>query len=379
MAKMSLLVCLVALVSLFSCSHNATQTSADVVRRFGVPDSVYSPNYASGFKINYYGTDKLIEVANPWDSTITPDYFLINNSGRSNFDGLPVVKAPVTNWSAFSSSQVVLADILDVLETLRSVAEPEYISNDFVKQGIADGRIKSVGMAAVPDMEVLLLSKPQFVFVSPFKDNQYDRLREGGLVVVPDAGYLESSPLGRAEWIVFFGAFFNLEKQAVTYFNNIENEYHNLQSALLKVSNHPSMTTGYLYQDVWFLPAGESYLATLFADAGAIYPYSKTKGTGSLALDFEKVFHDTHNSDFWILTVNHPGNFTYNDLRAMDDRYADFMAFKNKKVVCSNTHASGYFERGWMEPQTILKDLAKAFHPQLFPDYKPVYFDLIKN
>jgi iron complex transport system substrate-binding protein len=145
------------------------------------------------------------------------------------------------------------------------------------------------------------------------------------------------------------------------------------------VQNRPTLTTGNLYQDVWFSPAGESFIATLFRDAGASYPYSETKGTGSLTLDFEKVFHDSHNCDFWMLIVNHPGQFTYSDLQAMDDRYADFEAFKNKKVVCSNSHTSGYFERGWMEPQIVLKDLAKAFHPQLFPDHKPVYFDLIVN
>ena len=376
MAKRLLHVCLSAIVFLFSCTYNARQASVDLTSP-GEPDSVYIPKYASGFTISYYGTDKIIEVANPWDSTLAGDRFLIRNSEKGYLNGIPVIKAPVTNWSAFSSSQVVLAEILGVLETLKSVAEPEYISNDYVQSGLKSGSIRNVGMASMPDIEVVLLSNPQFIFISPFKDNQYDQLREAGLVVVPDAGYLESSPLGRTEWIVFFGAFFNLEEEALDYFKKAERSYQEVRQQLAGIQNKPTLTTGYLFQDVWFLPAGKSYIATLFRDAGAAYPYENTDGTGSLALDFEKVLHDTHQCEFWVLTVNHPGEFGYNDLEAMDARYADFSAFTNHKVVCSNTFSSRYFERGWVEPHIVLKDLAKVFHPDVFKNHQPVYFNII--
>lgn len=376
MAKILLHLCLSALVFLFSCTNSVKQASF-TSNTPGEPDSVYIPKYASGFKISYYGTDKLIEVANPWDSTLAGDRFLVSNSDKEYIGDIPVIKAPVANWSAFSSSQVVLAEILGVLETLKSVAEPEYISNEFVQNGLKAGFIRNVGMASMADVEVLLLSQPQFIFVSPFKDNQYEQLREAGLVVIPDAGYLENSPLGRTEWMVFFGAFFNLEKEALDYFNEAEKSYQKVRQQLVGIQNKPTITTGYLFQDVWFLPAGDSYIAALFRDAGAAYPYDETDGTGSLALDFEKVFHDTHQCDFWVLTVNHPGEFGYNDLKAMDVRYGDFSAFKNRRVVCSNTFSSQYFERGWVEPHIVLKDLAKAFHPDVFKNHQPVYFKSI--
>lgn len=377
MAKLLPIVYLCASFLLFSCTFGEKKSVITDLSELGTPDSVYIPNHAGGFSISYYGPDKLIEVANPWDSSLAPDYFFIDNSGNHSIKGIPVIKAPVTNWSAFSSSQVVLADILGVLETLKSVAEPEYISNGQIKTGLQTGAVKNVGMASMPDLEVLLLSHPQFIFVSPFKDNQYDQLREAGLVVVPDAGYLESSPLGRTEWIMFFGAFFNLEKEAYNYFINAKSAYEQVQQQLANVKIKPTITTGYLFQDIWFLPAGESYIATLFRDAGASYPYNETPGKGSLALDFEKVFHDTHQCKYWVLTVNHPGKFGYSDLAAMDVRYADFIAFKTHQVICSNTSSSGYFERGWVEPHVVLMDLAKAFHPDIFSEHQPVYFTFI--
>lgn len=376
MAKILLQLCLSTFIFLFSCTYS-TKPSTLKSSLPGEPDSVYIPKYARGFKISYYGPDKLIEVANPWDSTLAGDRFLVSNSDKDYIGDIPVIKAPVANWSAFSSSQVVLAEILGVLETLKSVAEPEYISNEFVQNGLKAGSIRNVGMASMADVEVLLLSQPRFIFVSPFKDNQYEQLREAGLVVIPDAGYLENSPLGRTEWIVFFGAFFNLEKEALDYFNEAEKSYQEVCKKLVDIENKPTLTTGYLFQDVWFLPAGNSYIAALFRDAGAAYPYDETDGTGSLALDFEKVFHDTHQCEFWVLTVNHPGEFGYNDLKAMDVRYADFSAYKTRQVVCSNTFSSHYFERGWVEPHIVLKDLAKAFHPDVFKNHQPVYFKFI--
>ncbi|MDR2926833.1 MAG: ABC transporter substrate-binding protein, partial [Cytophagaceae bacterium] len=310
----------------YSCSYQSKQQNGSVYQPFGKPDSVYQPRYSNGFKISYYGVDKIVEVYNPWDS-LASQCFYISNSGNSAAGNIPVINAPVANWSAFSSSQIVMAQKLGVLNTLTSVAEPQYISNSTVKKRLAEKSIQNIGMATEPDVELLLVSQPQFIFVSLFKDNEYESLHDAGLITVSDAGYMEASPLGRVEWIVFFGAFFNKEQEALKIFGETEEAYLNVKAKLKNVSEKPSVISGYLYQDVWFLPAGESYIATLFCDAGAIYPYSDTKGTGSLAYDFEKTFHDTHNCDFWMITVNHQGSFTYADFEAMDVRYADFKAF----------------------------------------------------
>lgn len=372
-------VCLLILLStIFSCFSGSKQEQNNIIKSFGEPDSLYQPVYSKGFRIYYYGQDKVVEIFNPFDVELASDFFLINNSGRENVFGIPEIKAPVENWAAFSSTQVIMAEKLGLMETLKSVAEPEYISNQTVKDKISEGIIKNVGQAFEPDIEILLMSQPQFIFVSPFKDNQYSRLQDAGLITVPDAGYMESVPLGRVEWIVCFGAFFNLEHQAIKIFKEAEKSYNETKLILAEDRQKPTVVSGTLYQDVWFLPAGESYIAALFRDSGASYPYSDTKGTGSLSYDFEKVFFDTQDCDFWMITINFPGNFTYENFKLMDERYAEFKAFKDKRIIYSNTYNSGYYEYGWMEPQTILKDLAKAFHPQLFPEHKPVFFNILQ-
>jgi len=373
---------LLFIVLLSSCHAGGNQNIVSSLFEEQEPDSLYVPAYAKGFSIAYYGKLKLIHVEDPWNSDAEGKYVLVGSGEcpvKYKSADIDYVRYPVRNWSAFSSTQIEFAEILGVLETLGSVAEPHYISNSFVQKGVREGTIRNVGMAASADVEVLLDSDPQFVFVSPFKDNRYGPLIDAGLVVINDAGYLEVTPLGRAEWLIFFSAFFDKENEAMAVFDKIEQRYQAVKEEVKGIIERPSVMTGYLFNDVWYMPAGDSFMATLFEDAGADYLYSERPGTGSLALDFETVFNDFYSSDFWVLTVNHSGGFTMSDLAQMDERYTGFEAFKQKKVLVTNTNYSGFFEKGIIEPDVVLKDLAFYFHPDYFPGYEPVYFFLLKE
>lgn len=346
------------------------------------PDSVYIPDYSKGFSISYYDGVKLVHVADPWDSTAVGQYILVGDEdapAKYRNSKVPFIEYPVSRWTAFSSTQVVFAEKIGVLETLKSVAEPHYISNKFVQEQLEKGAIRDVGLASAANVEVLLESAPEFIFVSPFKDNRYGQLQEAGLLIINDCGYIEASPLGRAEWMVFFSTFFNKEDTARTIFSGIVSRYRDVQQVVANSEQKPSILTGTLFNDIWYIPAGDSYMATFFEDAGTRYAYRDRSGTGSFALDFETVFHDFRESDFWLITVNHDGKFSKDDFLQMDERYADFQSFQENRVVFSNTDYSMFFEKGIVEPDVILKDLASCFHPGLYPDYEPVYFEFLND
>ncbi|WP_462317914.1 ABC transporter substrate-binding protein [Marinilabilia sp.] len=367
---------------LFSCNSGEKENPVKEVFGNQKPDSVYSPVYAKGFSISYYKEVKLIQVADPWDSTRAGSLFLVgDDSSPEKYKNtiIPFIKHPVSNWSAFSSTQVVFAEKIGMLETLKSVAEPQYISNEYVQKRLKGGEVRNVGMANAADVEVLLQVSPQFIFVSPFKDNRYRHLEDAGLILINDAGYLETTPLGRAEWLVFFSAFFEKEKEAISIFREITRRYEQIKTSVQKIDNRPDVLTGTLFSDIWYMPAGDSYMARLFKDSGASYKYANRPGTGSLALDFETVFNDFRKSDFWVFAVNHPGRFTKSELLQMDERYGDFEAFKEGNILFSNTDHSLFYEKGIIEPDVVLKDLSASFHPDLYPGYQPVYFEYIKN
>jgi iron complex transport system substrate-binding protein len=382
MSGKKILGAIVCLFVVLGCQTASKKNNPVSIFSGQVPDSVYQPRYAKGFTISYYGHVKLIEVKDPWDSVAAGSRFLVGPCSQSECykdPSVPYISLPVLNWACFSSTQVVFADKLGVLETLKSVAEPQYISHPLIQQNLKKGLIRDVGLASAADVEVLLATAPQFIFVSPFMDNHYGPLTEAGLLVVPDAGYLEPSPLARAEWVMLFSAFFDKEQQAAELFTGIEKQYLQVRAQAQQSPDRPSVITGTLYRDVWYLPAGQSYMARLFADAGTVYPYREVPGTGSQALDFETVFNQTWKSDFWVLIVNHSGDFRAASFLEMDGRYEDFDAYKKGQVLYSNSSDSQFFEKGVLEPHVILKDLAALMHPNLFPLYQPVFFEFLQQ
>ncbi len=373
---------LALLFFMFGCQSGPTSNPVNELFGNQKPDSVFIPEYAQGFSISYYNDVKLVHVSDPWDSTATGEYVLVGDEStpkKYRDSEIPFINFPVSRWAAFSSTQVVFAEKTGVLETLTSVAEPHYISNSFVQEQLKAGNIRDVGLSDAADVEVLLDSEPQFVFVSPFKDNRYGPLQEVGLLLINDCSYLENSPLGRAEWLVFFSTFFNKEEVAREAFSRIAARYYSIKEKVNEVDSRPTLLTGTIFNDIWYVPAGDSYMATLFKDAGTRYAYNDRPGTGSLTLDFETVFNDFRKSEYWVLTVNKEGRFTNDDLVRMDERYADFEAFKKGNVLFSNTSHSMFFERGIIEPDVVLKDLAASFHPGLYPEYESVYFEFLND
>lgn len=370
---------LTAIVVISGCRNTGQKTQLISQEQ---PDSTYIPSYAKGFVINYYKDYHQIVLKDPWGDSnkITNIALLIDSVGidvaRKHNDF--VTSYPATKWIALSSTMVNYAGVLDMKHTICGVAEPEYISDTYIKKKVDKGLIRDVGIAAAPDVEVIVDMEPDFMMVSPFKDNHFASIKGAGIPVIANADYLEHTPLGRAEWLVFVGELLGEGEKAKQLFSEIESEYKSVKTIAQKTIVKPTVFTGHLYQGIWNTPAGESFMANFFNDAGCDYIYKDTKGTGSLNLDYETIIDRAEKTDFWVLLVNYPGDFGYNSLMDMDRRYADFNAFKNRKVIATNASNSLYFEKGLLEPHIVLSDLAYAFHPEILPDYQPVYFHLLK-
>lgn len=73
------------------------------------------------------------------------------------------------------------------------------------------------------------------------------------------------------------------------------------------------------------------------------------------------------------------GEYSYDALKAQDERYADFKAFRQKGVIYCNMREKPFYESMPAEPDIVLADMIRVFHPELLPDYRPVYYDLLKK
>lgn len=369
----------VLLLLLVSCQG---KNGKKKIQEEGQPVRTFEPKYAKGYSINYYKGYKELILSNPWDENGDKERFLLVQDTSliaTLAEGeRPILKTPVTKWIPLSSTMISYVDLLGNKSTVCGVAEPQYISDEYIKSKVSTGEIRNVGMAFSPDYEVIVDLEPDFVMVSPFKDNNFSALKSAGIPIITNADYLEHTPLGRAEWLIFVAALFDKEDQAIELFNRIEQNYLSAKTKAGAVNQQPSVFTGHLYQGVWHTPAGESYMANFFKDAGVNYIYKDTKGTGSLSLDFETIFDKAHQTDKWVVVTNYPGEFTYQALRQMDERYADFAAFTKKQVIVTNTSYSLFYEKGILQPDVVLNDLIHAFHPELDPNYQPVYFHQLK-
>ena len=205
--------------------------------------------------------------------------------------------------------------------------------------------------------------------------SKLDKIKSFGIPVIINAEYLEDHPLGRAEWIKYMALFLGKEKEADSIFNVIKNEYLRNQKIVESITTKPTVISGILYGDTWFLPGGQNYGAKIFRDAGYQYLWSEDTNNGFLKLSFESVLSKGREADYWIGV----GNFkSREEMKSSEERYTLFQPFQKGTIYTYDarvgaTGGSEYLELGYSRPDIILKDLIKIAHPELLPDYE-LYF-----
>ena len=171
------------------------------------------------------------------------------------------------------------------------------------------------------------------------------------------------------------------EQKANETFDAIAARYNELKelTAEGKVKKRPVVLSGEMRGGNWYAVGGESFLAQLFKDAGADYFLKNDKRSGGVTLDFETVYNQGDEADYWRIVNSYPGTFSYEALKEQDPRYADFRAFREKGIIYCNMKDTPFYESMPTEPEVVLADLLHIFHPDLLPDHTPVYYARLKE
>lgn len=359
-----------------SCKPEADKKSEPLPEGVAVP-----VEYAQGFEIRQYKGFKVLKVVDPWpDANEVFTYLLVEKGATlpKNLDYDGKIRIPVKNLVVTSTTHIPSLELLNEEGSLVGFPGLEYISSEKTRNLINSGKVKELGRNEAINTEILLSLDPEVVigFAVNGSNNSLNTIQKSGIPVVFNGDWTEESPLGKAEWIKFFGALFNKSEKANKIFEEIETSY-NQSVALAKNAAHvPTVLSGSMYKDNWYVPYGNSWSAQFIKDANALYIYEHTTGSGSNSLNFEKVLNDAQNVEFWIA----PGQFqSYEQLLESSPHYAQFKAVKNKKVFTYNntlgeTGGTIYYELAPTRPDLVLKDMISIFHPELLPDYKPVFF-----
>ena len=363
------------LLPLLICSCNrASQTSQSTA----TPFDTLNLKYSEGFNIYYYDNYKLIEIYNPWVKNQIQQrlYLVSDNTIKTPSDGIKIL-IPIDNVAISSSTHVEFLNLLGELSTVKGVCTPHLIYNDTLRSRYAAGQIQSLGDAHNVNLEQLMHLKPDVYFAASYnqQDEQAKRLQQSGVNLVFNNEWTEQSLLARAEWIKFVAAFYDKEAMADTIFTRIEYNYEAAKTIAQSVEQKPTVMAGGNFKGTWYMPSGASYMARLFADAGADYFYkTETSTSASLALNFETVLSNFHDADIWL---NAPTT-TLDALYQMDSRHNLFRSAREGRVYAFYRRtlpdgANDFWESAVARPDLVLKDLIWALHPNLLPDYTPTY------
>jgi iron complex transport system substrate-binding protein len=290
-----------------------------------------------------------------------------------------VIEIPIQKIVVTSTTHIPMVELLHEETSIVGFPFSKYVSSEKTRVLIDEGKIREIGKENSLNTEILLDLQPELVvgYSVSSADKSLTTIKKAGINVIYNGDWLEKTPLGRAEWIKFFGVLFDKEKQADSIFKVIEKNYLDAKKSALKSTKKITVLSGAIMsKDIWNLPAGESFVAQFLKDANLNYLWKNAKGKGSLSLSFESVFDTGKDADLWIA----PGYFsTKKQLLKSNQLYAQFSAFKNNKIYTPTirTGKTGgviYYELAPTRPDLVLKDLIKITNPELLPDYTPTFF-----
>ena len=336
---------------------------------------------AHGFTISKFDGYKILTVTDPWPNAEKSfKYLLVEDDSKvpSKIEFDKKINIPVKRIVLTSTTHIPSLEALVEVEALVGFPGLDYISSESTRALIDENKIVELGKNEAINTEILITLKPDLVvgFAIDGNNKTYNTIEKSGIPVIFNGDWTEESPLGKAEWIKFFGALFDKTEEAEYIYNDIVKNYKEAKQLAQSVDDTPLVIAGSMYKDSWFVPYGNSWQAQFIKDANAAYIYKDTEGSGSKALSFESVLNDAQNADFWVA----PGQFqSYEQLLETSQHYKQFKAVKDKNVFTySNTlGATGgvlYYELAPNRPDLVLKDLISIFHPELLKDYKPTFF-----
>lgn len=325
-------------------------------------------SYASTFHFERQDSTDYLVVDEPWPNATVEKRYELGASPKT------IV--------CTSTSHLPFFELLGMEEVVVGFPNLSYISSEvFIERG-KQGLLTDLGPDGSMNMELLLGLNPDAVIAFDMggESKTLAKIEASGIPIIYNSDFLEKSPLGRAEWIKFFGALLNKREEADSIFNYIEAEYNRAKTLAKTANTRPTILSGVVYGDTWFMPGGNNWASIFFENAAGEYLWQNDTTSGWLELGFESVYAQANNADFWIgtSTLN-----TKDEMLGQDERYGSFLPFKENQIFSYNkkrgpTGGYDFFESGYSRPDLVLSDLIKILHPEILPDYETVYFQQLE-
>ena len=370
---MKQVILFIFLLALLSSCGGKSKSSSVIEAEKAIP-----LRYAENLSLSATEDYTIARLRNPWDTTRILHTYVLVDKKKSLPADLPegtLVRTPLSKAVVYSSVHCGLLNQIGALKSIGGVCDLKYIKLQEVQDGCRTGSIADVGNGMNPDIEKIIDLHPDAIMLSPFENSGgYGRVEKLNIPIIECADYMETSALGRAEWMRFYGLLFGEAQKADSLFAEVEKNYNELKALVAPLSSAPSVISELKNGSAWYVPGGKSTSARIYADAGANYVFADDEHSGYVPLAFETVFDKGQNADFWLIKYNQAIDKTYKELEQDYAPYTGFRAFKERNIYGCNTGKVDFYEDSPFHPDRLLKDLIKIFHPTLLEGYELKYF-----
>lgn len=343
---------------------------------------------AERFSIEKSEGSVILTIFNPWQgaSGIRHVYHLVKRGEPvpHDLDSSEVIFVPLKKIICMSTTHLGMIIAMGEENSVKAVSGTGFIFSDKVIRMVESGEIEDVGYDGNLNNELILKIAPDLIMmygVGGESAGYVGKLKELGIKVLFNGDYLEKDPLSKAEWIKVFGALYCKEELAFNIFNSEIKSYDSIRSYIDEnIRTRPKVMLGLPYKDTWYISPGNSFISRLIEDAGGDYIWKDTESSVSMPFGIENVYLKALTADYWL---NTGAAKTKNEVASVDKRLEDLPCFRLGRLYNNNnrltkTGGNDYWESGSLYPHKILNDIASILHPELFPDYKSIYYRNIK-
>ena len=364
------------------------------------------------------------EVVNPWDTTQVLHQYLLIDKGVSSekvrtlqtqHKTAVVVRTPLQRSLMQSTVHASLALKLGAQQQLVGLCDTAYIVAPELKRL----HLSDFGRGDQPNVERIIAAQTDACWFAPFEEIRYTSLDRANIPVIDCADYLETTPLGRAEWMRFYGRLWGKSQLADSLFEEEVRQYEDLAQKIKESSNRsqssseksrsfskksrnfsektqssseksrsfskksrnfsektqssseksqsssrntrnlshkPRVWLDLPWQSTWYVPGGKSYLSALIADAGGDYALQHNDKSGSLPLPLERAWKYAQQAEVWIIKGGQEVPSDYAELSQLSRVYAHFPAVRSHRVWVCNTMQVPYYEQTPFSPALLLRE-----------------------
>lgn len=319
-----------------------------------------------------------VTVRNPWDSTAILHRYVLIADGKevpNDISANDIIRVPLKNTAVYTSILCSLMDEIGATEAIKGVCDVEYIYMDEVQKGVACGSIIDLGSSMTPNIEKLMDMHPDAMFISPFENSgSYGKLGKLQIPIIECADYMETTPLGRAEWMRFYGMLFGKEQEADSIFATVERNYNAMKALADKQPERPTVVTEMKTGSTWYVAGGKSTVNILITDAGGEYVFKEIESGGAVPYSPEQVFAKAQGADYWLIKYNKATDMTLNELAEAWETNKHMAAYGNKNVYGCNLSKKRFFEETPFHPDILLRDYINILHPGVLEDKEITFY-----